>query len=232
MKGAQAMNRTKSAALRAGLMIAACLAMSWVEAAWKPGYAVKSLCKLPLFLGIPLAFSAMGPGRPVKAYFSGWKKGLRLGLPLGAGVFLLLLGAYRLLGGYFDFSGVTGALEANMGVTGRNFWLVSLYIALVNSFLEEFFFRGFGFLSLGEALGKNRACLFSALLFALYHISIMARWFSLPLFLLLLAGLTAAGLLFNWLDARGGSLYPSWLVHICANLAINTIGFSLFGILS
>lgn len=211
------------------LMIAACLAMSWVEAIWKPGYAIKALCKLPLFLGIPLLFPS--PARPVKGYFSGWRKGLKLGLPLGAGVFFFLLGAYWLLGGYFDFSAVTGALEANMGVTGKNFWLVSLYIACVNSFLEEFFFRGFGFLSLSPALGKNRACLFSALAFALYHISIMSAWFSLPLFLLLLAGLLLAGALFNWLDDRGDSLYPSWLVHICANLAINTIGFSLFGIL-
>ena len=156
---------------------------------------------------------------------------LRLGLPLGGGVFLFLLGAYALLGPYFDFSAVTGALETNMGVTGRNFWLVSLYIALINSFLEEFFFRGFGFLSLSESLGRKWACLFSSLLFALYHVAIMASWFSLALFSLLTAGLAAAGLLFNWLDSRTNSLYPSWFVHICANLAINTIGFLLFGLL-
>lgn len=221
--------QNKTAWRQMGLILVACLAMSWVEAIWKPGYAAKALCKLPLFLGIPLLFSA--PGRPAKSYFSGWRKGLKLGLPLGAGVFLFLLGAYWLLGGFFDFSAVTGQLEANMGVTGRNFWLVSLYIACVNSFLEEFFFRGFGFLSLQKSLGQKPACLFSALAFALYHISIMASWFSLPLFLLLLAGLTVAGLLFNWLDAQTDSLYPSWLVHICANLAINTIGFLLFGIL-
>ncbi len=113
-----------------------------------------------------------------------------------------------------------------MGVTGNNFWLVSLYIAFVNSFLEEFFFRGFGFLSLGEALGPKAAYLFSSLLFALYHVAIMASWFSLALFLLL-----TAGLLFNWLDSRTNSLYPSWFVHICANLAINSIGFLLFGLL-
>ena len=59
----------------------------------------------------------------------------------------------------------------------------------------------------------------------------MASWFSLALFLLLTAGLVAAGLLFNWLDSRTNSLYPSWFVHICANLAINSIGFLLFGLL-
>ncbi len=225
------MNRKKTVWLQIGAMIAACLAMALVEAMWKPGYALKSLCKIPLFLGVPLLFSASGLSSPAKTYVSGWRKGLRLGLPLGGGVFVFLLGAYALLGPYFDFSAVTGALEADVGVTGNNFWLVSLYIAFVNSFLEEFFFRGFGFLSLGEALGPKAAYLFSSLLFALYHVAIMASWFSLALFLLLTAGLVAAGLLFNWLDSRTNSLYPSWFVHICTNLAINSIGFLLFGLL-
>ncbi len=225
------MNRNKTAWRQMGAMAAACLIMALVEGLWKPGYALKSLCKLPLFLGLPLLFASQGLTQPVKTYFAGWRKGLRLGLPLGGGVFLFLLGAYALLGPYFDFSAVTGALETNMGVTGRNFWLVSLYIALINSFLEEFFFRGFGFLSLSESLGWKWACLFSSLLFALYHVAIMASWFSLALFSLLTAGLAAAGLLFNWLDSRTNSLYPSWFVHICANLAINTIGFLLFGLL-
>ena len=42
--------------------------------------------------------------------------------------------------------------------------------------------------------------------------------------------LAAAGLLFNWLD-REGSLWSAWLVHMGANLAINTIGLRLFGII-
>ena len=51
------------------------------------------------------------------------------------------------------------------------------------------------------------------------------------LFLLALAGLTAGGVLFNLLDARAGTIFPSWAVHIFANLAINTVGFILFKIL-
>ena len=57
--------QNKTAGRQMGLILVACLAMSWVEAVWKPGYAAKALCKLPLFLGIPLLFSA--PGRPAKS---------------------------------------------------------------------------------------------------------------------------------------------------------------------
>ncbi|NMO95148.1 hypothetical protein [Paenibacillus lemnae] len=38
------------------------------------------------------------------------------------------------------------------------------------------------------------------------------------------------GLLFNWLNEKNGNIYASWMVHMCANLAINTIGFMLFEI--
>ena len=71
----------------------------------------------------------------------------------------------------------------------------------------------------------------SALSFALYHTAMMLGWFSPPLFLLALAGLAAGGVLFDLLDAGSGTIFPSWAVHIFANLAINTVGFILFKIL-
>lgn len=216
---------------RMAAILGACLVMALIEGVLKPGYGPKALCKLALFLGLPLAFSRLRAGAPLKALFTGWRRGLRLGLPLGLGVFLFILAAYHFIGPFFDFSAVTGALEQNMGVTPRNFVWVSLYIALVNSLLEEFFFRGFGFLCLRGEIGRRGAYLFSAGAFALYHVAIMTSWFSLPLFLLLIAALFVAGLLFNWLDERGGGLYPSWLVHIGANFAVNTVGFLLFGLL-
>ena len=71
---------------------------------------------------------------------------------------------------------------------------------------------------------------FSALAFAMYHVSITSNWGSPALIVLMVAGLTVAGLLFDWLD-REGSLLPSWLVHMGANLGTNSVGLILFGIL-
>ena len=90
---------------------------------------------------------------------------------------------------------------------------------------------GFAFLVLRRYAGERFACLFSALSFALYHTAMMLGWFSPPLFLLALAGLAAGGVLFDLLDAGSGTIFPSWAVHIFANLAINTVGFILFKIL-
>jgi len=43
--------------------------------------------------------------------------------------------------------------------------------------------------------------------------------------------LTAAGLILNALNERSGSILTSWLLHMCANLAINTVGFHVFGMI-
>lgn len=45
--------------------------------------------------------------------------------------------------------------------------------------------------------------------------------------LMLATLLPAGGLIFNWLNEKLGCIYGSWLTHMFANFAINTIGFLL-----
>ena len=155
---------------------------------------------------------------------------VRLAVPLALGVLVFLLGGYVLLSPWLDLSAIPENLAAKEGITRETFPLAAAYITLCNSLLEEFFFRGFAFLTLYQMGFKKLAYGFSALAFALYHVSIADGWGSPALIVLMVAGLTAAGLLFNWLDREGGVL-PSWLVHMGANLGTNGVGFILFGIL-
>ena len=210
------------------LVLLGCAAMTLVDGVLRPPYAVKSAVKLALFLLAPLLY---GYAAGKDGYRALQRRALLRVLALGFGVFALTLGAYFALRSVFDFSAVTALLGKNAGVTAENFLWVSLYISFVNSLLEEFFFRGFAFLVLRRYAGERFACVFSALSFALYHTAMMLGWFPPLLFLLALAGLTAGGVLFNLLDARAGTIFPSWAVHIFANLAINTVGFILFKIL-
>ena len=213
------------------LVLLGCAAMALVDGVLRPPYAVKSAVKLALFLLAPLLYGYAAGKDGYHALFRIQRRALLRVLALGFGVFVLILGAYFALRSVFDFSAVTALLDKNAGVTAENFLWVSLYISFVNSLLEEFFFRGFAFLVLRRYAGERFACVFSALSFALYHTAMMLGWFSPLLFLLALAGLTAGGVLFNLLDARAGTIFPSWAVHIFANLAINTVGFILFKIL-
>lgn len=211
----------------AALILFCCAGVSLIDGVLRPGYAAKSAAKVLLFGVVPLLFLRRR-GADAGGLFRMERGALRRALALAAAVFTLILGGYFALRGAADFSGIPAALAANAGVTRERFPVVALYIALINSLLEEFFFRGFAFLCLRRVLSPRPAAAFSATVFALYHVSILQGWFSPALYALAMFGLALGGLLFQWLD-RGGSLLPSYLVHMAANLAINTVGLILFG---
>lgn len=207
--------------------------MSVVDGIIQPGYAVKSAVKIVLFLLLPLLFFLTGgEGKArLKALILPGKRGVGVAIGLGAAVYAVILGGYLLLRDAVDFSSIAQQLTADAGVSGENFLFVALYISFVNSLLEEFFFRGYAFLTLKELTGRTFAYGFSAAVFALYHLGMTAGWFSPALWLLAMAGLFAGGCIFARLNEKNGSMLTSWLVHMCANFAINTVGFILFGIL-
>ncbi|MBR6524017.1 MAG: CPBP family intramembrane metalloprotease [Clostridia bacterium] len=205
--------------------------MTVIDGIWQPDYQVKSAIKLGLFLVFPFLYSVFIGKLNLIKLFKANKKGMKLAVVLCVPTYIVIVAAYILLKDYFDFSKITGALTGNIGVTRDNFFLVALYISFINSLLEEFFFRGFAFLSLKKVAGKRKAYIFSAAIFAFYHIAIMTGWFSVGMFLIAIAGLFAGGLVLSYLNLKSGNIYTSWFVHMFANFAINTVGFMLFGII-
>ncbi len=207
--------------------------MTLTDSVWSPGYFQKSLVKILLFLLFPLIYYAVNRNEfpAFKQLFVPKKKDFFLSLLLGVSVFAVILGGYFLLCDVVDFSGITESLTASAGVDKDNFVVVALYISFVNSLLEEFFFRGFAFLNLKKHTSRSFAYIFSALFFSLYHIGMTAGWFHIGLSSLTLVGLFVGGCIFNFLNEKSESIYPSWLVHMFANFAINTIGFILFGMI-
>lgn len=207
-----------------GLISLCCAAVLFVDGIWQPGYWIKSAIKIALFLAIPLLYQTAVRDRSLCQVFRPSKQGLYRAIGLGGAVYSLIIGAYFLLRNHIDFSPILDNLPE--GVTKATFPLVALYISFINSLLEEFFFRGFAFLSLQQRM--RGASLFSAVAFALYHTAMMLGWFPPLVFALALGGLTVGGLLFNWLDNHDGTIYTGWLVHMFANFAINTVGMILF----
>lgn len=203
-----------------------CGIMALVDGVIRPPYAVKSAVKLVLFLGLPWLLTRMAGGVSFKTIFRFRKRGFGVALGLGLGLYVLILGAYFLLSRFVDFSGIVENLSQNAGVNKGNFLFVSLYISFVNSLLEEFFFRGVIFLNL-KSVSRGVAYGFSAGIFAIYHVAMMAGWFSPGIYLLAILGLAAGGVIFNLLNEKQETIYVSWLTHMFANFAINTIGFLL-----
>lgn len=199
----------------------ACLAMALVETVFQPGYLVKSAVKIALFLGTVLFFGDF------RGLFR--REGLAFAAALGAGIYLFLLAAFFLFRSFIDLGSIAAGLLGKEGVSAENFLWVALYISVVNSGLEELLFRGLAYLRLREHTSERFAMVFSAAAFAAYHVAILSGWFDWWIYGLCLAGLFVGGLIFNALDRRGAIL-PSWLAHAAANLAINTIGLMMFGL--
>ena len=219
--------KKRSVILIFAVTIICCVAMAVVDGILRPGYAVKSVIKMAMFMLIPLIASRVDRGVLYLPLLRPKNKGLLPAIALGVGIYVVILGGYFLVSPFFDFSKIAGALTTNAGVTKENFLYVSLYISFVNSFLEEFFFRGFVFTNLKRLSGRKLAYIFSATAFSLYHVAMMIGWFSPALFLLVMVGLAAGGMIFNWLNEKLDTIYCSWLTHMFANFAINTIGFML-----
>ena len=203
--------------------------MSFVDAIIQPGYFIKSLIKIALFLIFPFVYSKFDKGCNLKKLFKPDKKGIATALLLGIGVYTVVLSAFLIFKNVFDFSALTGSLTEATGVNKQNFIFVALYISFANSLLEEFFFRGFAFLTLKGVSNRIFAYVFSSLMFAIYHIAMMIGWFGLPVILLSLLGLFAGGVIFNYINEKYDNIFLSWLIHMFANFATNTIGFILFG---
>lgn len=208
-------------------LAACCIAMSAIELIFTPTYFVKAAIKIALFVIIPISLIVIRKETAMLRFFKPNKKTLLPMLAFGVLMYAFIIGAYFLLGKYFDLSGITSSLD-EIGVTKNNFIFVALYIAVCNSFLEEFIFRGFGFIGLTDKIGEKWACIFSAICFALYHITMMIGWYSIWLTVLIIFALFVGGVILNLLDRKCRTIYPAWIVHIFANLAINTIGMILF----
>ena len=209
------------------------LAVTFIDAVVRPPYFSKIPIKILFFLALPMLFFAFWREEwsEFKALFRFHKKGLLISLLFGIIIFGVILGGYFALRGVIDFSGVTSSLTSGMGITADNFVWVAIYISIMNSFLEEFFFRGFGFITLKKYVSVKFAYFFSPVLFAVYHVGMLVGMFHPAVLALLMFGLIVGGLIFNALNDKLGNIYPSWFVHMAANFAINTIGFILFGML-
>lgn len=206
--------------------------VSLIDAVVHPNYFIKIPIKILFFLVFPIIFFVINKKdlNEFKKLFLFQKSGILKSLLLGLIIYTVIILGYFLARNRIDFSGVTSNLTAGMGITANNFIYVALYISLMNSFLEEFFFRGYGFITLKKYTTRKFAYIFSSLIFAIYHVGMLIGMFHVGALILLLLGLIIGGCIFNYLNELNDNIYPSWFVHMFANVAINTVGFILFSV--
>jgi len=144
---------------------------------------------------------------------------------LGSG---LLIFFYSSIGQYIDFSVILQELQTESKIDLVNFIFIACYIALFNSFLEEYFFRGFLLASFKDLGYATFGIHLSAILFAIYHVGIFLRWFEWPIIVLSVFGLYLGGLIFTRINSPSGHILNSWIAHIMLNIAIILIAADAF----
>ena len=206
------------------LSILACVLMCGVEKILQPNFFHKSLYKILIF-SLSVLLYALYAKEKIKIF--AWKeinkKFLRKILGLVFFIYVGILIGYVLIQHHVEPELIKQSLWEKEKINGDNFIYVFFYISFINSFLEEFFFRGYIFGKLKEMGNLSFAYMFSALLFALYHISIIDSWFSPTISLYMILGLMVVGLFFDFLMQRAHTFAAPWFIHIAANLSINTV---------
>ena len=207
-----------------------CVIIGLIDIFIKPTYFLKSIIKIILFLFIPIIITKKRDRKRLRKMFNPKQNNFFKSILLGLSLLILVLFSYFILRQYYDFSVIVPILEKS-GINEQNFWLVSLHISLINSFLEEFFFRGYSFLLLKKSMKKVFVHLFSSIIFALYHIPIIYNWFSIPILIASIFILAVLGMLLNLLNEKNENIYNSWMSHMFVNFGINIVGLMLLGIL-
>ena len=210
-----------------------CALLYWIEQGIGVSYLLKTAFKLLLLISVPIIYERFVKKEKAEILnFKNWRHtSVWPGLIFGVVFALVLLLAYFLVGPQIGLPRIAVELENKLKINPANFLFVGLYITLGNSFIEEFFFRGFIFLTLLESGRPKTAYLLSSCLFAIYHVAIFRNWFSPPIFLLALFGLIVVGLLFSWMDARHHNFVNSWIAHALADSVIIIIGMHMFGMI-
>lgn len=208
--------------------VISCYIMYYIEQEIGISYLPKSAIKIISFVIIPIFLIMKVKREKIFDYLH--LKGLKI-RNLNSGFLIGIMGALAIislgftLSGYIDFDSLRLELAEKLNITKNIFILVALYITFVNSFIEEFFFRGFVYLNMENSIAKIPRMIFSGVLFGMYHMGIFLTWFDSWLIMLCVLALSLVGILLCYINGKTKNFLNSWLIHIIGDGAILTYGY-------
>ncbi len=98
---------------------------------------------------------------------------------------------------------------------------------LVNSLMEEYVYRWFILRQSEQLFSATWAILMSAAVFTLHHIIAVSQYLNPLHTVLASAGVFIGGVIWAWLYWRYRSIWPSWISHVLADIAVFGLGWWL-----
>ena len=101
---------------------------------------------------------------------------------------------------------------------------------LVNSLMEEYVYRWFVVRQSEKLFSPTGAILTSAMIFTVHHVIAVSQYLSPFYTVLASAGVFVGGAIWAWIYHRYRSIWPGWISHVLADIAVFGIGgWLLFG---
>jgi len=114
--------------------------------------------------------------------------------------------------------------------TAVGFLAIGLFVSLLHSLLEEYYWRWFLFGRLRDHFSFLVACVLSSFGFMAHHVIVLAIYFPdhfwtavVPLSLCIAAG----GAVWAWLYERTKTIYAAWISHLLIDVTVYLIGYDL-----
>ena len=112
----------------------------------------------------------------------------------------------------------------------EHYWLFGLFLAVIHSLIEEYYWRWFVFGRLRSVTPIFCAHILAGAAFASHHVVIASQFFGLGWGLFIGATVATGGIIWSVMYSRQRTLAGPWLSHITVDLGIEAIGHSiLFG---
>ncbi len=168
----------------------------------------------------PLSWSPLAAGQR----FAGISAGLATGFVMAAGI----VAAYLLFGkNQFDPAPMRELLSTAGLTSPERYLLMAAYWTLFNSVVEEYAFRWFLYRQSERQVAPFGAVLLAAFLFTVHHSIALSAYVPWHLNALASLGVFAAGVIWSTLYARFRSIWPGYVSHLLADVAVFAVGYDI-----
>jgi membrane protease YdiL (CAAX protease family) len=179
------------------------------------------------FLGL-IGLSGLTRREERKASWPSWRTVILTGLASGgaiAGLGALLM--WTPLGAMVQ-EGAGAVTEKAEGLGFReHFVLFAVFVSVIHSALEEYYWRWFVYGHLREKVGRWAGHTIAAIAFGGHHLVVTLQFFSPGLALFLTACVVVGGLIWTLMYEWQGTVVGCWISHLCVDVLLMVIGYQL-----
>lgn len=156
------------------------------------------------------------------------KGGLIVGLISGLVIAVAILGFYALVGKNLINAQLFRDSLYKVGFDSKALFIgTAIYVIIINAALEEYVWRWFVFRQCEKLMPGLLAIFASAVLFTIHHIVALRSYVDWDVTLISCAGLLIGATAWSALYWRYRSIWPGYISHIFADIAVYIIGWQI-----